>query len=887
VLSTAALLLVVSLGAWAEEKPGITDVGDVPWGGPEAQPKVIYGTDDRIDVGAETNPTRIALAKSVCALVDASDLTAQGNGNFQLSLYSYRYNGDPGCVNEPFRNQPVAAFCTGFMVGPDLIATAGHCLSSSNLSASRFVFGFTATASGTPTSTFSANQVYTPIAVVGRRLENGFDYCILRVDRAITAPGAVSLPIRRSGTIPLGTQVGVIGHPAGLPMKIAFGANTVVRSNSEPAYFVANLDTYGGNSGSPVFNQATGVVEGILVRGELDYLDTGSCFVSNTVSNTGGRGEDVAKSTTFSQHIPEIAGSRGLLELDRELVRCGGVVNVALDDADLMGQASTVVSISVGGDTENLVLSATALGLSNFTGSFTVQSGPATPGNGIVEANSGSVISVTYLDEDNGQGVSETLSRTVSVDCNAPMITGVAATSPTSAGVVINFTTNESAIPLVFHGPACNALGFQASGPAGLSHSIAISGLAPNTEYRFRVQATDLAGNIAQADNGGLCFSFRTTERLDYFTQQFFTGATALANRSITFTPVSTSSGYAACIESITAFPTSPDGGTPLTLADDGSAMVQVSGNQHVRLYGGIYQTLYVNSNGNVTFLAPDDLYAETLPLHFAAPRVSLLFDDFSPNLRGSVSYRQLSDRIAITYLDVPFYQQGTLSPTNKNSFQLEMFFDGVIRISYLNLVSGDGIVGLSRGTGLPSDFVATEFIGLSVCVVGDTDEDGLLDEWELRAGLDPEDATGDNGADGDPDLDGLSNAEEQEYGTHPKRPDSDFDGVSDADEIQAGTDPTGSGGYHDTDTDRDYLISLSELLRCVQLYNAGIFHCAPGTEDGYDLFGGDMSCRRHHADYTQPAWKIDLSELLRVVQLFNSKPGYTRDVYSEDSFGL
>ena len=72
-----------------------------------------------------------------------------------------------------------------------------------------------------------------------------------------------------------------------------------------------------------------------------------------------------------------------------------------------------------------------------------------------------------------------------------------------------------------------------------------------------------------------------------------------------------------------------------------------------------------------------------------------------------------------------------------------------------------------------------------------DTDEDGLLDEWEDRYGLDKEDGTGDNGPDGDPDGDGLTNRDEQRYGTDPTKSDTDADGLSDEAEIfKTRTDP-------------------------------------------------------------------------------------------------
>jgi hypothetical protein len=55
--------------------------------------------------------------------------------------------------------------------------------------------------------------------------------------------------------------------------------------------------------------------------------------------------------------------------------------------------------------------------------------------------------------------------------------------------------------------------------------------------------------------------------------------------------------------------------------------------------------------------------------------------------------------------------------------------------------------------------------------LLADTDHDGLPDEWEIAHGLDPLDATGENGALGDPDHDGMNNWEEYLAGTDPHNP--------------------------------------------------------------------------------------------------------------------
>ncbi len=85
-------------------------------------------------------------------------------------------------------------------------------------------------------------------------------------------------------------------------------------------------------------------------------------------------------------------------------------------------------------------------------------------------------------------------------------------------------------------------------------------------------------------------------------------------------------------------------------------------------------------------------------------------------------------------------------------------------------------------------------------------------------------------------------------------------------------------------DQNQDGQISLSELLRVVQFFTSGGFHCEAGTEDGYAPGTGDTSCAPHDSDYNPRDWQINLSELLRLIQFFTSG-GYHACAEGEDGF--
>jgi len=108
-----------------------------------------------------------------------------------------------------------------------------------------------------------------------------------------------------------------------------------------------------------------------------------------------------------------------------------------------------------------------------------------------------------------------------------------------------------------------------------------------------------------------------------------------------------------------------------------------------------------------------------------------------------------------------------------------------------------------------------------------DSDGDGLPDGWEFENELQPYLPQGQDGADGDPDHDMVANIREYQYGTNPKNSDTDQDSLPDYWEIShclSPNDPNGENGPQG-DPDRDGISNFVEMgtnqfptLGCISL---------------------------------------------------------------------
>lgn len=280
----------------------------------------IYGEDDRYEPYELGDPHITTLSQAVAVWMPSDAIDANGDltagwrrygdlGQIVLDADSGKEKLLPVGRTERFFEQPSYGSCSGFLIAPDLLVTAGHCIKGqSSCRDGYWVFGYEIDpVTGTVPSSLGPENVYRCAEVIATtRTEEAsrteHDYALIRLDREVV--GRTPLEYRKSGTVPEAADLCVIGYPNGLPLKVAVEGR--VRNSRDGLFFTTTLDSFGGNSGSPVIDLGTGLVEGILVRGaRYDWeedLATGRARVIHFEEDSGGTGTDVE----YIGNVPEL-----------------------------------------------------------------------------------------------------------------------------------------------------------------------------------------------------------------------------------------------------------------------------------------------------------------------------------------------------------------------------------------------------------------------------------------------------------------------------------------------------------------------------------------------------------------------------------------------------
>jgi hypothetical protein len=259
---------------------------------------IIFGQDNRMEIVFDAQKNK-KLAPAIAMSVGGVYLLPQQDNTFDLDFLLATNSLTVGlCKEERFSKQYANWLnCSAFLVAPDVMVTAGHCMvfnhSSTRPSLVRnditsmcsdfdWIFDFKANSQGrVKLQGYTDKQMARCERVMYSEISNdilreegvfvgeyGLDFAIIKLDRPM-----MGRPFLKLSEIPaqIHDRLYTIGYPSGLAMKLA--SNAFVRENHFKNFFTADLDISSGNSGGPVFNIKNEVV-GIVVRaspGE-DYI---------------------------------------------------------------------------------------------------------------------------------------------------------------------------------------------------------------------------------------------------------------------------------------------------------------------------------------------------------------------------------------------------------------------------------------------------------------------------------------------------------------------------------------------------------------------------------------------------------------------------------------
>ena len=283
----------------------------------------IYGSDDRDFVTKKSSLKIRKLSKSIALIVSSDYLDINPlstsirmpriqikaskppvvTSNVQIQASNLLEARDM-CVDERFVTSPALSACTGFLVAPNIMASAGHCFQSEDDCANKkIIFDVDSSKQNAGGYSVSSSNVFSCSRIISSAYDQSDpyyqDYSLIELDRVPKQRPPLKLNLSKK--ISDKEKVFMIGHPIGMPLTLSPEAS--VSMNSNEFQFSTNLDSFEGNSGSPVFNAKTFQVEGILVNGQEDLVQDSKLKCYRNAVYTGSGNEGVFRSSELAPFL--------------------------------------------------------------------------------------------------------------------------------------------------------------------------------------------------------------------------------------------------------------------------------------------------------------------------------------------------------------------------------------------------------------------------------------------------------------------------------------------------------------------------------------------------------------------------------------------------------
>lgn len=199
------------------------------------------------------------------------------------------------CEIERFSFQPIESVATAFLIDSKHVMTVGHAVTSSQACREGVFFSFDYVWEGEKVKDLTKKDIYFCEGIKEYSYSQ-IDYAIIELDREVKGIEPLELDFQHQTYNE--EEIYTIGHPLQLPKKLATGKMRQAPEEEEN-YYTAELDSFRGNSGSPVFSKDTGKVIGILKDGEVDFElnEEDFCYMFKVCPEDGRtcRGESITR----------------------------------------------------------------------------------------------------------------------------------------------------------------------------------------------------------------------------------------------------------------------------------------------------------------------------------------------------------------------------------------------------------------------------------------------------------------------------------------------------------------------------------------------------------------------------------------------------------------
>lgn len=250
----------------------------------------LFGADNREII--DSSHPKHQLSRSTAVGILSSLYEESPSGESSLKIYADPLDGFI-CQEENFSDQLSLPYaCSGFLVAPSLIATAGHCMV--NTGSTRYEYEMFCDAyawlfdydGNIDPKNIPKENLYECKQIIYAINDEQYpysDYALIELDR----PVENRTPLPLSPSLTEGEEVFMIGHPLGIPSTLSHDAQ-VLYNNPQRESFITNLDAFSGNSGSAVFNLDNQVI-GILIAGTPlpELFKDGKCHRYNRCDYDG------------------------------------------------------------------------------------------------------------------------------------------------------------------------------------------------------------------------------------------------------------------------------------------------------------------------------------------------------------------------------------------------------------------------------------------------------------------------------------------------------------------------------------------------------------------------------------------------------------------------